>query len=78
VRSRQFERRRGVPESPREPVSETLAALLAREPNDGSRSGLCGWQGSLLWLWLGYPRTRSPLPHWCRFRHRLISAISSL
>jgi hypothetical protein len=29
VRSRQFERRRGVPESPREPVSETLAALLA-------------------------------------------------
>jgi hypothetical protein len=36
-------------------------ALLAPEPNYGSRLGLCGRRGSLFWLWQAKPRAWSPL-----------------
>src|SRR5712691_5165993 len=50
-------------------------ALPAPEPNDGSRSGLCGRRGSVFWLCRVHPRTRSPLLRRLRLCHRLISAI---
>ena len=52
-------------------------ALLAPEPNDGSRSGLCGRRGSLFWLWQANPRARSPLLRRLRLCYGLISDPSS-
>ena len=57
-------------------------ALLAPEPNDGSRSGLCGRRVSLFWPWQANPRARSPLLRRLRLCYGLISdpplGISSL